>query len=102
MNERNLHPSARKNRVAAQQAPAGSTAGPVVPDAPAGRACCCPAEAAVRVIMPPAPGRPGQTDLLLCGHHYRLSRRALASAGATVRDLPGLPGDVTAWIRTGE
>ena len=101
MNERYLHPSARKNHVAAQRAygtpqPAGA------PDAPASRACCCPAQAAVRVVMPPAPGRPGEADLLLCGHHYRVSRHALASAGATVRELSGTPDDVTAWIRSGE
>ena len=28
-------------------------------------------------------------DLLLCGHHYRVSRRALDAAGALVRCLPG-------------
>ena len=27
-------------------------------------------------------------DLLLCGHHYRNSRQVLATAGATVYDLP--------------
>ena len=31
-------------------------------------------------------GRPHATELLLCGHHYRRSRRALAAAGATVLD----------------
>ena len=52
------------------------------------RACCCPARPAVRVIMPPVPGRPRAVDLLLCGHHYRISRPVLAAAGATVSDLP--------------
>jgi hypothetical protein len=28
-------------------------------------------------------------DLLLCGHHYRVSRQALAAAGARVENLPG-------------
>ena len=28
-------------------------------------------------------------DLLLCGHHYRVSWQALAAVGATVYDLPG-------------
>jgi hypothetical protein len=52
------------------------------------RACCCPARPVVRVIMPPTPGRPHAVDLLLCGHHYRNSRQILATAGATVCDLP--------------
>ena len=39
------------------------------------------------VIMPPAAGRAHQTDLLLCGHHYRVSRRALAAVAATVVDI---------------
>jgi hypothetical protein len=53
------------------------------------RACCCPAHPVVRAIMPPAPGRPHSVDLLLCGHHYRVSRRALAAAGAEIFNLPG-------------
>lgn len=99
MNARHLHPSAWKNH-AADQREAGTPAGPAAPPAaPAGRACCCPATAVVRVTMPPAPGRPGETDLLLCGHHYRASRQVLAAAGATAGELPGTPGDVAAWIR---
>jgi hypothetical protein len=43
----------------------------------------------VRVILAPAPGRPHPVDLLLCGHHYRTSRRALDAMGAAVQDLPG-------------
>lgn len=57
--------------------------GPSVP----ARACCCPARPAVKVIMPPAPGRPHPVDLWLCGHHYRESRAALHAAVATVEDL---------------
>jgi hypothetical protein len=53
----------------------------------ASRACCCPARAVVRVILPPAAGRPHETDLLLCGHHFRVSRRALAAAHAIVHAL---------------
>ena len=52
----------------------------------AGHACCCPARPAVIVIMPPAPGRDHRTDLLLCMHHLRKSRRALSEAGAVVVD----------------
>lgn len=56
---------------------------------PAGRACCCPATAVVRVVMPPTPARPHETDLLLCGYHYRVSRQALAAAHATVGPVTG-------------
>ena len=55
----------------------------------AGRACCCPAKPVVVAVMPAAPGRGHATDLLLCGHHYRASRAALAAAGATVFDGAG-------------
>jgi hypothetical protein len=68
------------------------------PGGAAESACCCPASPAVRVIMPPGPGRPHTTELLLCGHHYRVSRAALAAAKAIVRELPGTPGDIAAWI----
>ena len=67
----------------------------------AGRACCCTASAAVRVTMPPGPSRRHSTELLLCGHHYRVSRQALAAAGAVVRELPGTPADVSSWIGVG-
>jgi hypothetical protein len=78
--------------------------GPARTAVPPGRAFCCPVTAVVRVIMPPTPARPHETELLLCGHHYRVSRQALATAHATVRPvtgtwdgapdalLPGLPG----------
>ena len=39
--------------------------------------------------MPPTRERPHSVDLLLCGHHYRVSRQALAVAGAYIHDLPG-------------
>jgi hypothetical protein len=57
----------------------------------ASRACCCPARPAVVVLMPSAPGRPHRTDLLLCRHHYRVSRQALAAAGAVVLDPDDAP-----------
>ncbi len=66
--------------------------------APVDPADCCLARATVRVIMPPTPARPRETDLLLCGHHYRVSRAALASARAEVRALPGTTSDIAAWI----
>ncbi|HTP17556.1 MAG TPA: hypothetical protein VMK13_17200 [Streptosporangiaceae bacterium] len=57
----------------------------------ADRSCCCPARPAVVAIMPPVPGRDHPTDLLLCGHHYQVSRSALAAAGAAVLDVGGRP-----------
>jgi hypothetical protein len=57
----------------------------------AGRACCCLAKPAVVVIMLAGPGRPHPTDLLLCGHHYRVSRKALAAAGAVAFSPDGVP-----------
>jgi hypothetical protein len=48
--------------------------------------------------MPAGPSRPHSTELLLCGHHYRVSRRVLAYAGAVVRELPGTPPGVASWI----
>jgi len=65
------------------------------------RACCCVAWAVVRVVMPPTDGRPHETELLLCGHHYRAARTALAAARAVVRALPGISHDIEAWIGAG-
>jgi hypothetical protein len=97
MNARFPYPSARNNaselRPLDDAIPARGTSAD-----PAGRACCCPAKAMVRVTMPPTQARPHHTDLLLCGHHYRVSRQSLAGAGARVRELPGTPGDTAAWI----
>ena len=55
----------------------------------ADRACCCPARPVVVAVMPPAPGRDHPTDLLLCAHHYRVSRAALDAVGAAVFDGAG-------------
>ena len=89
MNARSLHPAGR-----------GATApGPLHDDTiKAGRpvilgpACCCPANPVVRVIIPSTAARPHDTELLLCGHHYRGSREALATANATVTELIGPVG----------
>jgi hypothetical protein len=59
----------------------------------ASRACCCPARPVVRVVMPPTATRRHAVDLLLCGHHYRVSRQALAAAGATVSELREMAGN---------
>jgi hypothetical protein len=52
-------------------------------------ACCCPARPAVRVVMPVTATRPRPVELLLCNHHYRISRAALRAAGATAYDPYG-------------
>ena len=62
------------------------------------RACCCVAWAVVRVVMPPTAARPYETELLLCGHHYRLSRAALSAAHASVHELAGNLADPSAWF----
>ena len=53
------------------------------------RACCCSARPVVRVLMPATASRPYRVDLLLCGHHYRLSQWTLAAAGGVAQILPG-------------
>jgi hypothetical protein len=40
--------------------------------------------------MPLTDTRLRTTELLLCGHHYRVSREALEAALATVAELPGM------------
>ena len=56
----------------------------------AARACCCPARPAVTVVMPPTASRPHPVDLLLCGHHFRVSQAGLKAAGAAAYDQAGL------------
>jgi hypothetical protein len=41
----------------------------------------------VIALIPPGPGRAHRTELLLCMHHFRVSRQALRAAGASVVDL---------------
>jgi len=53
------------------------------------KACCCPSRAVVRVLMPSTSDRPYRVELLLCGHHFRLSQWTLAAAGAVARVIPG-------------
>jgi hypothetical protein len=95
MNARFLPPSARKDALAAARPLDDAisfweVAGTL--------ACCCPARAMVQAVMPPTAARPRETELLLCGHHYRASRTALAATGAVVRALPDPSGEVAAWI----
>ena len=62
-----------------------------------GQACCCVAWAVVRVVMPPTAARSQETELLLCGHHYRVSRASVAAAHAAVSQLPE-SDDPAAWF----
>ena len=73
-----------------------SPQGPARPLNYTDRACCCPARPVVTVVIPAAHGRPRPVDLLLCGHHYRVNRAALHTAGADVYDKTGV------LIMTGE
>jgi hypothetical protein len=77
---------------------AHETIEPANPGRPEYRACCCPGRPVVRVVMPASASRPAPADLLLCGHHYRMSQAALAVAGATVQELPGRGADVAAAL----
>ena len=52
------------------------------------RADCCPAGAAVQVVLP---RHAESAALLLCAHHYRGSRHTLGDLAATVHDSYGLP-----------
>jgi hypothetical protein len=99
MNARLPPPSARKDALAAAL-PAARPLDDAIPSLEVADtlACCCPARAMVQAVMPPTPARPHETELLLCGHHYRASRTALAATGAVVRALPDPSGEVTAWI----
>jgi hypothetical protein len=88
MNARSMHPAGRGAYPGPLHGGTMETGSPVT----YGPACCCPAIPVVRVIMPATTARPHDTELLLCGHHYRISRGALASADATVAELLGPAG----------
>ena len=102
MDARFTHKSPIRDAPAAERIGNGGTRLSAESAALAGRACCCAAKAAVRVTMPPGLSRPHATELLLCGHHYRVSRQVLAVAGAVVREVPGTPADVSSWIGVGD
>lgn len=95
MNARFLPPSAKKDALAATRPLDDAIPSQEVPGT---LACCCPARAMVQVVMPSTAARPHETELLLCGHHYRASRTALAAAGAVARALPDTSGEEAAWI----
>jgi hypothetical protein len=97
MNARFLNPSARADNAAMRPLDDAIAPGQVSAGL-ADQACCCSARAVVQVVMPPTPARPHRTELLLCAHHYGVSRQALAAAGAAVRELPWIPDSTAAWI----
>ncbi|HEY5985770.1 MAG TPA: hypothetical protein VIV12_05205 [Streptosporangiaceae bacterium] len=61
----------------------------VIPD----RACCCSAKPVANAVMPATKNRAHSVDLWLCGHHWRVSRVALAEAGAEVYDVAALAAE---------
>ena len=91
MNARSLHPAGRGSTAPGLRHDDTIEAGGA---AVLGPACCCPANPVVRVIMPATAARPHRTELLLCGHHYRVSREALAAANATVTEILGPAGSL--------
>ena len=95
MNVRFRPSSAGQLEGAAGLSDAAAQPGP--PASPFGQACCCVARAVVRVAMPPTAARLHETELLLCGHHYRVSRAVLAAAHAAVSRLPE-SDDPAAWF----
>ena len=83
MNARSLHPAGKGKTAPGLLHDNTIGAGTVA----LGPACCCPANPVVQVVMPATAARPHRTELLLCGHHYRVSRQALAAANAVVTEL---------------
>ena len=53
------------------------------------RSDCCSAPAQYSVLLPANSSRQHSGELLLCGHHTRLSRDALLAAGAAIYDSSG-------------
>ena len=51
------------------------------------RADCCSARAGYRVILPATGERPEPAELLLCGHHLRVSQASLEARKATVLEV---------------
>ena len=56
----------------------------------------------IKIVMPPAPGRPHPVDLWLCGHRYRESRQALAASldrqGKPIEEIAARDEDVARGI----
>ncbi|MFB4298564.1 hypothetical protein [Actinomadura sp. NTSP31] len=83
-------PFTRSDRTQApeRRVPADDAVSPRVP-ALSRQACCCLAKPVVVAVMPVTDQRPDPVDIHLCAHHYRASRKSLASAGAIVFDRNG-------------
>jgi len=70
-------------------------------------ACCCPSRPFFRVLMPAPRSTANRfdatmdgaaaADLLLCAHHFRISRLRLAELGAVVYDHCDEPLSPMAW-----
>ena len=95
MSMRFQHPSyfGRLNRTASAvdeppETPEPAAAAQLPPSRYSQRACCCPALPNVIAVIQ-GNDRHALAELLLCGHHYRQSRQALAASGATLMDLKG-------------
>ncbi len=52
------------------------------------RACCCSARPTTVAVLPARASRAAPVDLLLCNHHYRAAKAALAVAGAEIHVAP--------------
>ena len=52
------------------------------------RSCCCVAPPQVRVVLRVPGSTNRMVDLLLCGHHYRVSAKSLAALGALCINAP--------------
>ncbi len=84
--------------VVAPDSAAAATAEQIPPSPPEFHACCCPGRPVVRVIMPASATRPSPVDLLLCGHHYRVSQQTITAAHGTVQVLPERSADAAAAL----
>jgi hypothetical protein len=87
-----------ERRIPEQAYPATQPRGPALPTAvgswrggfdPTDRSCCCQAAPQVKIVLPAGVGRRLPTDLLLCAHHFRLSREVLSAMGAAAYDAAG-------------
>jgi hypothetical protein len=63
------------------------------------RTCCCPSRPVVKVLSPPTADRTYQVEMLLCGHHFRVSQWALASSGAAAHAIPSQPAEQASQLR---
>lgn len=62
----------------------------------ANRSCCCVARPSVVVVLQPTHDRPHPTEVLLCGHHFELSRSTLLASRALAFNLEGEHLPITA------